>query len=134
MFIDYMCDPMSAIRNSNAVGYPSCVDPQKLRADENVCAYLEANEYDVEEYFSNTGRYPDFANEGDTYYEKLGVMRDFGSRNDTVVNMWQRAKSGSSVEASLWWIILVIVGAVGICVGAYFIAQTLKKRPRVIKK
>lgn len=134
MFIDYMCDPVNSIRNSNAIGYASCASPDLLHENADVCAYLEANEYDVEEYFSNTGRYPDFANEDDTYYEKLGVMRDFGSRNDTVVNMWQRAKSGSGVETSLWWIILAIVGAVGICIGAYFIAQTLKKRPRVIKK
>lgn len=134
MFINYMCSPMSSIRNSNAIGYASCTDPTLLHQDKYVRAYLEENEYDVEEYFSNTGRYPDFANEGDTYYEKLGVMRDFGSRNDTVVNMWQRAKSGSHVETSLWWIILVIVGAVGICVGAYFIAQMLKRRPRIIKK
>lgn len=130
MFIDYMCDPLNSIRNSNAIGYSSCTDPDLLHADEDVCAYLEYNEYDVEEYFSDTGRYPDFANEGDTYYQKLGVMRDFGSRNDTVVNMWQRAKSGSSVESSLWWIILAIVGAVGIVVGGYAIIQALKRRPR----
>lgn len=130
MFIDYMCKPMSSIRNSNAIGYSSCTDPELLHANEDVCAYLEDNEYDVEEYFSDTGRYPDFANEDDTYYQKLGVMRDFGSRNDTVVNMWQRAKSGSSVESSLWWIILAIVGAVGIAVGGYAITQALKRRPR----
>lgn len=134
MFIDYMCDPMSSVRNSNAIGYSSATDKNLLKANENVCAYLEDNEYDIEEYFSNTGRYPDFANEGDTYYQKFGVMRDFGSRNDVVVNMWQRAKSGSGVETSLWWIVLIIVGAIGIAVGAYFIVQALKRRPRVIKK
>lgn len=134
MFIDYMCDPMSSVRNSNAIGYASATDKNLLMADEDVCAYLEDNEYDVEEYFENTARYPDFANEGDTYYQKLGVMRDFGNRNDTVVNMWQRAKSGASVDTSLWYILLVIVGAIALCVGIYFVVQALKRRPRVVSQ
>lgn len=134
MFIDYMCDPMSSVRNSNAIGYASATDKNLLMADEDVCAYLENNEYDVEEYFANTARYPDFANEGDTYYQKLGVMRDFGNRNDIVVNMWQRAKSGASVDTSLWYILLVIVGAIALCVGIYFVAQALKRRPRIVSQ
>ena len=61
-------------------------------------------------------------------------MRDFADRNDVVVNMWQRAKSGATVDVNLWYIILAIVGAVGLCVGTYFAVQALKRRPRKLKQ
>lgn len=126
MFIDYMCNPLSSVRNSVAIGYTSATDKNLLKNDEEVCAYLEDCEYDVEEYFSNEGRYP-------TINETLGVMRDFADRNDVVVNMWQRAKSGATVDVNLWYIILVIIGTIGLCIGVYFVVQTLKRRPRKIK-
>ena len=127
MFIDYMCSPMSSIRNSVAIGYTSATDKNLLMADEDVLAYLEDCEYDVEEYFADEGRYPEIN-------ETLGVMRDFADRNDVVVNMWQRAKSGATVDVNLWYIIIAIVGAVGLCVGVYFAAQALKRRPRKLKQ
>lgn len=126
MFIDYMCNPMSSIRNSVAIGYTSATAKAVLEADEDVLAYIEDNEYDIEEYFSNEGRYP-------VINDTLGVMRDFGDRNDVVVNMWQRAKSGAHVDANLWYVIVAIVGAVGLCVALYFTVQALKTRPRKIK-
>ena len=74
----------------------------------------------------NEGRYP-------VIDDTLGVMRDFGDRNDVVVNMWQRAKSGAHVDANLWFVILAIVLAVGVCVALYFSVEALKLRPRKIK-
>jgi len=125
MFIDYMCSPMSGIRNSMAIGYTSAVSKDLLQNDEEVCAFIEDNEYDLEEYFSDEGRYPEI---NDT----LGVMRDFGAKNDAVVQMWQRAKSGAGVPASLWWCLLAIVLAIGLAIGAYFAAQAFKMRPKKI--
>lgn len=90
-------------------------------------AYLEDCEYDVEEYFADEGRYP-------IINETLGVMRDFGKRNDVVVNMWQRAKSGDSVDVNLWYVLVAVVGAIAICVGVYFLVQAIKLRPRKMKK
>lgn len=127
MFIDYMCNPMSSVRNSVAIGYTSAANKASLQADEDVRAYLEDCEYDVDDYFSDEGRYP-------VINETLGVMRDFGKRNDTVVNMWQRAKSGDGVDVNLWYIILAIVGAIGLCVGTYFIVQAIKLCPRKLQK
>lgn len=66
--------------------------------------------------------------------ETLGVMRDFGKRNDVVVNMWQRAKSGDSVDVNLWYVLVAVVGAIAICVGVYFLVQAIKLRPRKMKK
>ncbi len=127
MFIDYMCNPMSSVRNSVAIGYTSATNKELLQADEDVLAYLEDCEYDVEEYFADEGRYP-------IINETLGVMRDFGKRNDVVVNMWQRAKSGDSVDVNLWYVLVAVVGAIAICVGVYFLVQAIKLRPRKMEK
>ena len=59
-------------------------------------------------------------------------MRDFGARNEDLVNMWQRAKSGAGVDVSLFIIIAAIIGAVAIAVALYFVFQALKCRPRRI--
>lgn len=126
MFIDYMANPLSSIRNSMAIGYTSAAAKDVLKADADVVDFIIDNEYDVDEYFGNEGRYP-------VIDDTLGVMRDFGDRNDVVVNMWQRAKSGAHVDANLWYVIVAIVGAVGLCVALYFTVQALKTRPRKIK-
>ena len=146
MFIEYMCRPMSGIRNSMEVGYSSAVAKEKLQSDEDVCEFIvdsytfdedgkpyevdketgEVVYYDYHDYFEDERRYP-------VINDTLGVMRDFGARNDTPVQMWQRAKSGAGIETSLWWILLVIVLGVGLAVGGYFALQALKLRPRKIK-
>lgn len=126
MFIDYMANPTSSIRNSMAIGYTSAAAKEVLRANDDVVEYIKDSEYDVDEYFDNEGRYP-------VIDDTLGVMRDFGDRNDVVVNMWQRAKSGAHVDSNLWFVILAIVLAVGVCVALYFSVEALKLRPRKIK-
>lgn len=146
MFIDYMCRPLSGARNSIEVCYTSAISKDLLLGDEEARAYIvdsysfdedgnpyevdEAGEpifYDVSEYFEDERRYP-------TIDASLGVMRDFGDRNEAVIQMWQRAKSGDGIETSLWWILLVILLAIGIAIGAYFIVQALKMRPRKIAR
>lgn len=126
MFIDYMANPTSSIRNSMAIGYTSAAAKDVLKSNADVVEYIIDNEYDVDEYFDNEGRYP-------VIDDTLGVMRDFGDRNDVVVNMWQRAKSGAHVDTNLWFVILAIVLAVGVCVALYFTVEALKLRPRKIK-
>ena len=126
LFIDYMCRPMSGIQNSMEVCYSSAINKELMQADEDVCAFIEENEYDVDEYFGDEARYPEIN-------ENLGVMRDFGSANDSLVQMWQRAKSGNGITVSLWWILLAIVLLIGVVVGGYFLLQALKLRPRKLK-
>ncbi len=126
MFIEYMCQPMSAARNSMEIGYTSAADKELMRNDVEVCEFLEENEYDVDEYFEDEGRYPEIN-------EKLGVMRDFGTRGEALVQMWQRAKSGNGVSPVLWWCLLGITGGVGLAFGIYFLVQSLRYRPRKIK-
>lgn len=141
MFIEYMCRPLSGARNSMEVCYTSAISKELLLSDQEACDYIvdgytfdedgnpyEVDEngepvyYDVNEYFEDERRYPEVN-------ETLGVMRDFGAQNDAVVQMWQRAKSGDGIETSLWWILLVIVLAIGLAIGVYFLVQALKLRP-----
>ena len=126
LFIEYMCRPEIAIRNSIEVCYSSAVAKDIMKNNEEVCAYIEENEYDVDEYFDDEARYPQIN-------ETLGVMQDFGDKNDALVQMWLRAKSGG-VSPSLGWILLGIALAVGLALGAYFAAQAFKARPRKSKK
>ena len=74
-------------------------------------------------FYYDEGRYPEVT-------ENLGVMQDYGAANEDVVNMWQRAKAGSGVPSSLWWCLLAIVLFVGIVLGAYFLKEALKAKPR----
>lgn len=74
-------------------------------------------------FYYDEGRYPEIT-------ENLGVMRDYGAANEDVVNMWQRAKAGGGVPASLWWCLLAIVLFVGVVLGAYFLKEALKAKPK----
>ena len=76
-------------------------------------------------FYYDEGRYPEIT-------ENLGVMRDYGAANEDVVNMWQRAKAGGGVPSSLWWCLLAIVLFVGVVLGAYFLKEALKAKPKKI--
>ena len=76
-------------------------------------------------FYYDEGRYPEIN-------DNLGVMQDYGAANEDVVNMWQRAKAGGGVPASLWWCLLAIVLFVGAVLGAYFLKEALKAKPKKI--
>lgn len=76
-------------------------------------------------FYYDEGRYPEIT-------DNLGVMQDYGAANEDVVNMWQRAKAGGGVSASLWWCLLAIVLFVGVVLGAYFLKEALKAKPKKI--
>ncbi len=126
MFIDFMCRPENAIRNSIYIAYTSATSKEAMQNSEEALSIIEENEYDIEEYFADENRYP-------TINSSLGVMRDFGARNEAVVQMWQDAKSGDTVSPSLGYIILGVVGGIGALLLIYFISQDLKRRPRKMK-
>lgn len=78
-------------------------------------------------FYYDEGRYPEIT-------ENLGVMQDYGAANEDVVNMWQRAKAGDGVPSELWWCLLAVVLAVGVALGAYFLKEALKSKPRKTDK
>lgn len=105
-------------------------DGYYLLPDEMKDTYPLDNEYivcpdSISLFYDDEGRYPEIT-------ENLGVMQDYGAANEDVVNMWQRAKAGGGVPASLWWCLLAIVLFVGAVLGAYFLKEALKAKPKKI--
>lgn len=99
--------------------YETDEDGYYLTADGENIVDADAMSY----FFFDEGRYPEIT-------ETLGVMRDFGSANDKVVQMWERAKAGTDTPWVLIWCLIAITAVVGIFAGAYFLKEYLKRRPR----
>lgn len=132
-FINYLLRPEISMRNAMEIGYTSCTDASVLKASEEAISILQENEYDVEEFFNDLGRYPEIDTESDV----LGVMKDFGDKNDAVVSMWERVKaSGDNGNKTIFIIIGVIAGVVVIGAVVAFIINkgNSKKRKKVVKK
>ena len=106
MFIDYVCRPDIAMRNAMAIGYTSAVDKDVFMASEEALAILEENEYDAEEFFGDERRYPDIKSNAN-----LGVMKDFGERNASTIEMWERVKSSKQNNLWILWVSIAVVGA-----------------------
>lgn len=81
-FIAFLNEPEIAMSNMLEIGYTSAVDKTVLQSNQAALALLAEAEYDVDEFFADARRYPEIT-------ENLGVMKDFGARNDVVVAMWE---------------------------------------------
>ena len=73
-------------------------------------------------FFEDTARYAEIT-------DALGVMRDYGSANDRVVQMWERVKAGAETPWALIWCLVAVVIIVGGAVGIYFAKEAFKRRP-----
>ena len=101
--------------------------PESMKED-----YIVESDYiicpdSISLFYGDEGRYPTLEGEDAMPF---GVMRDYGTANESVVNMWQRAKAGDGVPVELWWCLLAIVLFVGVLVGAYFLKEKLRAKPR----
>lgn len=195
MFIDFMCRPESAARNTSYICYTSAVARDAVRSDADAVAALLDVEYlwyasseecelytdadgnlvffydwgDGEPYYLNAdgtefdgdadaltafeaatdeegywldgnGEYIVDADSMNLFFEDtaryaeitdaLGVMRDYGSANDRVVQMWERVKAGAETPWALIWCLVAVVIIVGGAVGIYFAKEAFKRRPR----
>ncbi|NLZ25495.1 MAG: extracellular solute-binding protein [Clostridiales bacterium] len=126
MFIDFLCAPEIAILNTIEIGYTTAVSKELLMENENVLAVLEENEYDPEEFFGDEHRFP-------VVSDKLGIMHDFGAKNDAVVAMWERAKAGNGVPMELVYVVIGAVALFLILIAAYFIYEKAKLKPKRFK-
>lgn len=152
LFIAYLNTPTNAMRNMLEIGYSSAVAPEVVMADEEALillteyyfdeeseedmaalaeleaqweaeGYILANQPDyiqeyVNDYFTWEVRYP-------TVNDKLGIMLDYGERNETIVSMWERVKATGGWNSVTAWIIL------GVCVfllGGFVLALYLKDK------
>ena len=118
MFIDYVCRPDIAMRNAMAIGYTSAVDKDVFMASEEALAILEENEYDAEEFFGDERRYPDIKSNAN-----LGVMKDFGERNASTIEMWERVKSSKQNNLWILWVCIAVVGAGAIGFAIYYLVS-----------
>lgn len=195
MFIDFMCRPESAARNTSYICYTSAVARDVVRSDADAVAALLDVEYlwyasseECELYTDADGNLVFFYDwgDGEPYYldadgtefdgdadtltafeaatdeegywldgngeyivdadsmnlffedtaryaeitDALGVMRDYGSANDRVVQMWERVKAGAETPWALIWCLVAVVIIVGGAVGIYFAKEAFKRRPR----
>lgn len=118
LFLDYLCRPEVAMANSMYIGYTSALSANSLRADETAMGILAENDYTADEFFGDAIRYPDISQ------ANLGVMKDFGDRNEAAIAMWERVKSPDAADL-MWilWVVIGVVGAAAIGVGIYFIVR-----------
>ncbi len=144
LFINYLCRPDIAMRNTMEIGYSMAIDTDCYKegsgmfdadySPEAVDYMLEVYEVDAEdseavdeffvEFFEDDRRYPDMTN------ANLGMMQDFGESVDDTVEMWERVKA--STEDTNWInlviIIAVMLGVGGVIIG--LITYKLKKNPK----
>lgn len=127
MFMNYLCRPDIAMYNTIEIGYSAAVDNSAfLNEDEEnpnyeysalaLEALLECYEIDAEneeavnefyeEFFNDERRYPSISDN-----ENLGMMNDFGERNEKIVEMWERVKAHG--ETGNWVILGIIIGVLG---------------------
>lgn len=123
-FIAFLNEPEIAMSNMLEIGYTSAVDKAVLQSNTQALALLSEAEYDAETFFADARRYPEIT-------QNLGVMMDFGERNEVVVAMWERVVS-SNINLTPLWIILGIVGA-AVVIGIV-IFSVKRNRGRLVKK
>lgn len=142
MFIEYMCRPISAVRNMYEIGYTSAVEVDKILADEEAMAFM-AECYDefsdedkayyggveayIEEYFSDETRYPDATD------PNLGVMQTFKD-NDAMISMWERVKAHGIFSWKLVVFFAIMVAAVVATWGVGVLVRELRGRKRLLVK
>ena len=122
MWIDYLCNPVIAMKNMIETGYTAGIDPQVMQETPDAITILQDNNYDIEEFFSNPNRYP-------TEVEHLGIMEDLDEFSSQAVDMWERVKAESH-GPNIWIIVFSILGGLIIVGGAVAYFLTAKKRRR----
>lgn len=124
-------------------------EPYYLNADgtefEGDADALTACEYDTDEegyWLDGEGEYIVDADSMSLFFEDaaryaeitdvLGIMHDYGSANDRVVQMWERVKAGAETPWELIWCLIAVVVIVGGAIGLYFLKEALKRRPKKV--
>ncbi|MDR2266311.1 MAG: ABC transporter substrate-binding protein [Christensenellaceae bacterium] len=124
-FMDFMMRPDIAMRNAMAIGYTSCESEAAVRASATALDILEENDYDVDEFFGDSIRYPDISD------PLLVIMKDF-SDDSKLVAMWERVKTTGLNPVNLIIIIVSSVVGVGIIILVIFLINKKKKSRRAV--
>lgn len=131
-FINFLCRPDIAMLNAMEIGYTSALSAGSIKVSRGTqtdgMAVIEENEYSPEEFFDDDMRYPDINS------KKLGVMKDFGDSNKTLVEMWERVKTTDDGMGAIIVILVVLVCIALLGVGFIFFKKGGKKKRRVVKR
>lgn len=132
-FINFMCMPENALRNMDAIGYVSAIaSPEVLEAkiDTTITEYSDLSYFfgpDADSIQIDNLQYPDRS-----VIERCAMMRDCGSRNKNMLEMWSRVK-GDNLDA---WVIIVIVVTFGsgITLAIYNKVKQVKRNAKYRKR
>lgn len=131
-FINFLCRPDIAMLNAMEIGYTSSVSEDAIRdsegTDEDGIAVITDCEYDVDEFFDDETRYPDINN------PNLGVMKDFGDANKTLVSMWERVKAADDGMGTIVTIIIILVSIIVLALlGVIIIKRVNTPKKRIVR-
>lgn len=139
-FIDYVSMPENAVRNMDKVGYTTAIGGDAVLDYIEECYADEDGEYEVDlsHYFlgsveegrstivktSELGRqfsaqYPDAET-----LTRCAVMKDFGDKNQKVLDMWENVK-GSELNI---WLVITVIGIVVLIILLFIIKAINKNR------
>ena len=128
-FINYMCKPENAIRNSEVIGYVSACGTPEIREHFTDEAYEPVNltyffGEDADSVRINPVLYPD-----QSIIDRCALEHDWGEDSAMLLNMWSRVK-GSNANVMTYVIICVIF----IALVAAVVASRVNKRSRARRR
>lgn len=111
-FIDYLCQPQVAMRNMDAIGYVSAVatpEIMEVKIDTTIekrsdLSYFFGEGIGADSLQINPVQYPDRA-----VVERCAMIRDFGDRTESVLEMWSRVK-GDNLNTGIVLLIFAVFG------------------------
>lgn len=109
-FINFLCRPDIALRNMEANGYVSAVaSPEMLQlfTDPKLSRTVDASYFfgsEAKQVKLRNTQYPDIS-----VVNRCSMIRDFGSKTATVLDMWSRVK-GDNLNSGIVVFILVVTG------------------------
>lgn len=111
-FIDYLCQPQVAMRNMDAIGYVSAVatpEIMEVKIDTTIekrsdLSYFFGEGMGADSLQINPVQYPDRA-----VVERCAMIRDFGDRTESVLEMWSRVK-GDNLNTGIVLLIFAVFG------------------------
>ncbi|RHJ83453.1 ABC transporter substrate-binding protein [Parabacteroides sp. AM08-6] len=109
-FINYLCQPDIALRNMDAIGYVSAVaTPEILKAkvDTTITKISDLSYFfgpEADSVHINNVQYPDRK-----VVERCAMIRDFGDKTESVLEMWSRVK-GDNLNTGIVSLIFGVFG------------------------
>lgn len=128
-FINYMCMPENAIKNMEEIGYVSVIadssilewahDPEKYE-HLDLTYFFGDNAISIN---ANPIFYPDR-----TVIERCALMHDCGDKTEDMLNMWARVKGDNLNQGLVWFMAIIVLGAVVLGIYSLINRQQMKEK------